>query len=218
VAGKKRAITCEDILGAGNGGSIAVPSGTIVTAAARELAAKMNVGIEGGSSAQTASSADPELDQDTVRRITSSVLAHLRRGRNDPTPGGLDSRDVEEVVSQIVSLVKKHGGDAGEVMKSLQCERPNRFGSRVVISSVGLDRPGIMSTLTSVLAESGVNIIDISQTIVKGFFTMIMIVDVSNSTISFTRLKELLNEKGDELGVKIMAQHEEIFDYMHRIL
>lgn len=214
MAGKKRAITCEDILGAGSGGSVAVPSGVIVTAAAIELAEQMNVSIEGGSNAQLEGSADTELDQDTVRRITSSVVAHMRGG----SPGSVDGRDVEEVVSQIASLVKKHGGDADKVMKSLQCERPNRFGSRVVISSVGLDRPGIMSTLTSVLAESGVNIIDISQTIVKGFFTMIMIVDVSNSTISFTRLKEILNEKGYELGVKIMAQHEEIFNYMHRIL
>jgi ACT domain-containing protein len=214
VTAAKRAITCDDILQAGRGGTVIILEGSIVTAAARDLADKMGVSLDELSSPTGPVPVTPIPDQETVRMITASVVARLQK----ESAGDLDPEEIDVVVSRIALLVKEHGGDTEKIMESLRCARPNRFGSRVVISSVGRDQPGIMSTLTSVLAECGVNIIDISQTIVRGFFTMIMIVDVSNSTISFSDLKKVLQEKGGELGVKIMAQHEEIFDYMHRIL
>jgi ACT domain-containing protein len=67
------------------------------------------------------------------------------------------------------------------------------------------------------LAEYNANILDISQTILQDFFTMIMIVDIGNSTVEFNILKEKLTAKGEEIGVKISAQHEDVFQFMHRI-
>jgi ACT domain-containing protein len=88
---------------------------------------------------------------------------------------------------------------------------------KAVITVVGCDRIGIIASITGILAESGVNILDISQTIMQNIFTMIMIVDLSRMTIEFSELGDRLDRKGAELGLEICLQREEIFTSMHRI-
>ena len=90
-------------------------------------------------------------------------------------------------------------------------------GTRAVITVVGEDRVGIIAGITAVLAQEGANILDISQTIVSGFFSMITVADLSESAIGFTELKGKLEAKGLELGVQVTIQHEDVFRYMHRI-
>lgn len=90
-------------------------------------------------------------------------------------------------------------------------------GTRAVITVVGQDRVGIIAGVTVVLAEHGVNILDISQTIVSGFFSMITVADISGCSVGFSELKEKLEAKGLELGVQVTIQHEDVFRYMHRI-
>ncbi|MGI6555528.1 MAG: ACT domain-containing protein [Bacillota bacterium] len=89
--------------------------------------------------------------------------------------------------------------------------------NRIVITVVGKDKVGIIAGVANILAECNANIIDISQTIMQEFFTMIMMVDISNCTVDFGTLKELLQERGNQLEVKITAQHEDVFHFMHRI-
>ena len=88
---------------------------------------------------------------------------------------------------------------------------------RAIVTVVGKDRVGIMSAVCSLLAEHNVNILDISQTILQGAFTMVMAVDVSQSTASFGELGKGLNDLGTELGLSIRIQREEIFNAMHSI-
>ena len=87
---------------------------------------------------------------------------------------------------------------------------------RTIITVVGKDAVGIIAKVCTYLAQNGVNILDISQTIVQGFFNMMMIVDTGNVK-SFENLSHVLEQIGDEIGVVIKCQHEEIFDRMHRI-
>jgi ACT domain-containing protein len=82
---------------------------------------------------------------------------------------------------------------------------------------VGQDRIGIIAGVTNVLADARINILDISQTIMQEFFTMILVADMTESTVELGELKERLAKKGEELGVQILAQHEDAFRYMHRI-
>ena len=89
--------------------------------------------------------------------------------------------------------------------------------SRVVVSVIGQDRTGIVAGISKVLAENNANILDISQTIMDNLFAMIMLVDISKARVDFTTLKKELEKAGDELGVKVIVQHEDIFKYMHRI-
>lgn len=88
---------------------------------------------------------------------------------------------------------------------------------RTVITVVGKDKVGIISKVCTYLAENNINILDISQTIVQDFFNMMMIVDASESPKDFDRIIEEMYQIGLEIGVRIRAQHEDIFDKMHRI-
>lgn len=88
---------------------------------------------------------------------------------------------------------------------------------RIVITVVGKDTVGIIAKVCNYLASVNVNIEDISQTIVQGFFNMMMIVDTSSCTQTFQDMSEELRKLGREIGVTINCQHEEIFNMMHRI-
>jgi len=88
---------------------------------------------------------------------------------------------------------------------------------KVVITIVGQDRVGIIAMASNVLAENKINILNINQNIVDGFFNMVMIAEMSNGQISLKELQRILSEKGNEMGLDIKVQHEDIFEIMHRI-
>jgi len=88
---------------------------------------------------------------------------------------------------------------------------------RVVITVTGKDKVGIVAKIASTLAENNVNILDIRQSIMGDLFTMIMLVDISKSKSDFEELVKKLHSVGEEIGVKVIVQHEDIFKYMHRI-
>lgn len=88
---------------------------------------------------------------------------------------------------------------------------------KAVITVLGLDKVGITAKVCTALAETNINILDISQTIVGGYFNMVMVVDITNASDVFDETAEKLGKVGEELGMKIKIQHTEIFDAMHRI-
>ncbi len=88
---------------------------------------------------------------------------------------------------------------------------------KVVITIIGQDRVGIVAMVSTTLAANSVNILDINQNIVNGFFNMVMIADISGATVNLKELQELLKEKGQTMGLEIKVQHEDIFKAMHRI-
>ncbi len=88
---------------------------------------------------------------------------------------------------------------------------------RAIVTVIDKDKPGIIARVSSDLANNGVNIEDISQTIVQGNFTMIMLCDFSNASVSLLELKDVMKTVGEEIGVSIHVQHEDIFNAMHKI-
>ena len=88
---------------------------------------------------------------------------------------------------------------------------------KAIITVVGKDTVGIIAKVCTYLADNGVNVLDISQTIVSGFFNMMMIVDFAKLTKSFVDAAEELENLGEEIGCVIRVQREEIFDKMHRL-
>lgn len=88
---------------------------------------------------------------------------------------------------------------------------------KIVISVLGRDRVGIIAMVSTVLAENGVNILNLDQTILDGFFNMIMTADMAQAKISLKDLQEVLRVKGEALGLEIRAQHADIFQVMHRV-
>lgn len=89
--------------------------------------------------------------------------------------------------------------------------------NRTIITVIGKDRVGIIARVCTYLAENDINVLDINQSIVQGFFNMIMIVDAQSAKKDFAVLTEEIEKLSEELGVKIKMQHEDIFDVMHRI-
>ena len=90
-------------------------------------------------------------------------------------------------------------------------------GTRAIVTIIGSDRVGIIAGVTTEIAEANVNILDISQSVIREFFTMIMMVDLSQSPLTFHELSEKLSHRGEKLGVKVEIQREEIFTAMHRL-
>ena len=88
---------------------------------------------------------------------------------------------------------------------------------KTIITVVGKDTVGIIAKVCTYLSESGVNVLDISQTIVSGFFNMMMIVDMAAANKQFAEVSEQLVALGEEIGVSIKCQRAEIFEQMHRI-
>jgi len=89
--------------------------------------------------------------------------------------------------------------------------------NRVIVTVIGEDKVGIIATVSTLLAEANANIVDISQTILGEFFTMIMLVNMEKASVPFDELKRRLNAKGEAMGLKIVAQHEDVFKFMHRV-
>ena len=88
---------------------------------------------------------------------------------------------------------------------------------KTIITVVGNDTVGIIAKVCTYLADNNVNILDISQTIVQDYFNMMMIVELSSITEEFGTICEDLDKLGEEIGVNIKLQHENIFNKMHRI-
>lgn len=86
-----------------------------------------------------------------------------------------------------------------------------------IITVVGKDKVGIIAKVCTFLSQENINILDISQTIVQGYFNMMMIVDITHLKNDFTEVVENLSHLGEQIGVDIRLQHQDIFDTMHRI-
>lgn len=88
---------------------------------------------------------------------------------------------------------------------------------KAVVSVIGKDKTGIIAAVSNALYVLGINIEDLSQTIMQEYFTMIMLVDISGCKKTLTEIAAILEEKGKEAGVIIKIQHEDIFNAMHKI-
>jgi ACT domain-containing protein len=88
---------------------------------------------------------------------------------------------------------------------------------RAVITVIGKDRKGIIAGVSSELAGSDINILDISQTTLQEYFAMFMLVDMADTKLSFHEVSKKLESRGHELGMQIKIQREDIFDAMHQV-
>ena len=88
---------------------------------------------------------------------------------------------------------------------------------KAIVTVIGRDQVGIIAAVCALLSEKNVNVLDISQTILQEYFTMIMLVDASEANVPFAQLKEELAQAGQERGLDIRIQREDIFNAMHRL-
>ncbi len=138
--------------------------------------------------------------ENDIRRITFETINEL--GSN-ATPD-----IVKEAVRKKVEANAAAPFDTG---------KKNSISGRVILTSFGLNKTGIVSAITTALSSANCDIQDISQKILGDFFTMIMIVDIANSKKDLKEIQEEMYKTSESLNIKIYLQHEDVFRYMHRI-
>lgn len=146
-------------------------------------------------------------EEQLIYLITKAVFSRL---------GASVAREtVEELVADVYRAVRP----ALEAPAAAPAAAPGGDGSRdrIIVSVFGLDRPGIVSAVSSILADADCSIADINQTVVGGKFAMVLVADSSRSTTGVAELKERFREAGARLGVRIYAQREDLFNAMHRV-
>ena len=88
---------------------------------------------------------------------------------------------------------------------------------KAVISVIGADTVGILAKVSAICCQNNCNIVDVTQKVLQEYFTMVMIVEIDECTVSFAELSDQLETLGKEMGLSIRTMHEEIFNSMHRI-
>ena len=88
---------------------------------------------------------------------------------------------------------------------------------RAIVTVIGKDQVGIIARVCALLSEQGVNVLDISQTILQDYFTMIMLVDIQKCKVPFAELVNILEDAAAKVGLEVHAQREEVFNAMHKI-
>jgi len=88
---------------------------------------------------------------------------------------------------------------------------------KAVVTVIGKDMVGILAKVTVICAEHNVNVLEVTQSILQDLFAMIMMVDISKASIPFSELADKLEAVGEEMGLKIHAMHEDVFNTMHHI-
>jgi ACT domain-containing protein len=146
-----------------------------------------------------------KISDDIIRNIT---LAAINEVGDSATP-----ELVKKIVNNAVS--KLEDSSIGESISGKD-EFKNDSG-KVILTAFGINHSGIVAAITGILAESKCDIQDISQKILQNYFSMIMIVDITDSKLKFNDLREALLKIGEKLGIKIFIQHEDVFKFMHRI-
>ncbi len=137
------------------------------------------------------------ISEEKIRDITLEAIKEL--GEN------ATQQNVKEVV--------------GQAIQNLGDGIPSTVGTigQVILTSFGLNKPGVIAAITTALGKANCDISDLSQKLMGDFFTMILIVDTSNSNLSLSDIQTEMKTISDEMNIKIMLQHEEIFRSMHRV-
>jgi len=154
-------------------------------------------------------------NEDLIYRITRAVYDRLGSTASEQVVEQL----VTDIYREVRDTVNNNSRRASTSADFTAAAAPVAEGSsdRMVISVFGLDHPGIVAGVSQILAEASCSIVDINQTVVQGKFAMVIIVDTSRAKESTAELKERLRREGEELGVRIYAQREDLFNAMHRV-
>ncbi len=150
-----------------------------------------------------------QLKEEDIRKIAEEALRQLGHSASPES--------LEKVVKATVSKLESGGNDVVEEWKEVKAKRLKSKHDRIIITAFGKNRTGILAGLTAVLAQHQCDIIDLTQKLMQEFFTIMLLVDISESSSDFESIKNDLIQKGEALDLKVIVQHEEIFNAMHRI-
>lgn len=153
-------------------------------------------------------------NEELIYRITRAVYDRLGASTDEAT--------VEQLVTDIYRTIEPALGNGRAPVAFASRPRSAEAtdtgsATRIIISVFGVDHPGIVAGVAEILSAARCSIVDINQTVVQGKFAMVIIADAATSHASIAELKDRLRTEGEQLGVHIYAQREDLFNAMHRI-
>jgi ACT domain-containing protein len=145
-----------------------------------------------------------KISDDIIRSITLSAIKELGETAS-PTL-------VKKIVNNAIEKLDVSYSDL-----NFAKSKSNETSGKVILTSFGYNRTGVVFEISKILAEHKCDIQDMTQKILQDYFTMIMMVDLTGSNVKFNDLREKFLKLADNLGIKIFLQHEDVFNFMHRI-
>jgi ACT domain-containing protein len=207
-----RVVTHSELVGLGAGETLLVDGDALVTPLAMEEARRLGVTIARSAAAAVAPA--------TVRQVTRQVVAHLQ------ARGGATPELVEAVVTEVLGAVAvaapahekliEVGPGIDYCAACIEQDRA-RARTRAVLTTTGRNTKGIVARLTAKIAELGGDILDISQTLVGDYFTMIIVVDSASLDVPFATFKADVEAEVLAMGLQAMMMHEDVVASLHRV-
>jgi ACT domain-containing protein len=206
-----RVVSHTDVEAVGPGGTLTVEADALVTPLALESARTLGVTVVRGNGVGHAS---PSV----IRQVAQQVVSRL----GDSSP-----EVVEAVIAEVVGALgsgvggphpaeEEVGPGIDFCQMCIEQERA-RTRTRAVVTTTGRNQKGIVARVTAVIAQLGGDILDISQTLVGDYFTMIIVVDTASLGVSFADFKTRLEEEVQAMGLQCMMMHEDVVTSLHRI-
>lgn len=147
------------------------------------------------------------VHEEQVKSIIEETIRQLGPAANDEL--------VKKIVFETIKRIDRQSDIAGDT--SGEFKYLNRTEGRIIVTAFGKNQPGVLANITKTLSDCNCDIQDLSQKIMQEFFTLIMVVDIKNAICPFGILKDNLTKVADKLGIRVLAQHEDIFKAMHRV-
>ena len=225
-----RVVTHAEVVALPDRGVLTLEHGAELTPLAAERVAARGIEVRrvSAATADTASGAarDAKDSVDSIDQTTRLVLQRLSErlgtGLSElpaDLAGELSSRIAQEVLQAVQDAPAKEVGlpPAADYCAAYLNAEKQHARRRAVLTATGKNQKGIVAHLTTLIAEHGGDILDISQTLVGGYFTMLLIVDIGDLTTTFDALKQALQTAASARGVQAILMHEDIVSSMHRV-
>lgn len=148
------------------------------------------------------------ITEDKIRQIVEEAKKQLGPGASDDAV----KKVVMEAVRRLDTGESKYVTEHHSTFQYL-----NRTEGRIIVTAFGKNQPGVISSISQELTNCNCDILDVSQKIMQDFFTLIMLVDIKNAVCPFGVIKENMARISEKLGIRILAQHEDVFKTMHRV-
>jgi ACT domain-containing protein len=149
------------------------------------------------------------LSDNDIRQLAKEAVKQLGQ---TATPEA-----IQEVVKQAISRINTEQSTVDKPVDVQMTSPPRKAGNRIIVTAFGKNRTGILAGITTILAKHDCDIVDLSQKILQDFFTIMLLVDISTSKTDFENIKNDIIKTGEDLDLKVIVQHEEIFNTMHRV-
>lgn len=149
-----------------------------------------------------------QLSEQDIRQLAEEAVRQLGESA---TP-----QAVEQVVKEALERIGQSAPKPAQPLPEAHRAYP-QAGNRIIITAFGKNRTGILAGITTVLARHNCDIIDLTQKLMQDFFTIMLLVDISACKLDFEGIKGEMIKEGEQLNLKVIIQHEEIFNAMHRV-